>query len=567
MGGGERGKRRKRGRGKDRTEEGERSDKGGREGGRGEGGKIGGKRRRRERRGRGGGDKEKKKEGGGGKCGEKRKLRREKGKREGGKISEEMDRRKEQGEEDGEGREGKGMGRGKGKGRKEGAGRDRGRRSGVRRRERKGKRRGGGGDRGRERGEEEKGEGSLIPARRGEEEGKRYLDFDLLRASDLTDRDSEKLIPIVRNLRMRDSYEAKNTYYTLLETRSFGGVNLCPSGHQASNQFTQPHQQQNPNPVGAGVEVGKFGLEEEVERLKRDKNVLMQELVRLRQQQQTTDNQIQSMVQRLRETTQHIKEFGQAHITPGLKQDAVVSNGHNESPDSQIVDWSRIVMFMESDSAEVNWGPRNPASPAQPEVRYYQDKLAFQSPPVDDLMQGSEDKPLENASPTGQSLVNLYGGGDVVKNSPDHTKGGVFCKDRVDDHSKGRLVLLVIESAEAGYEGSRRLDQTLNTQLDSRTLARGPGYTYGKVECSTQRKNFFSCFSSFNNPDRDCIEAIRGCERLLEAAYTAVARKHKTEDPRTVELEVISCSSFKANPDSIQYTKESSHLLRPSSDG
>ncbi|XP_042024157.1 heat shock factor protein HSF8-like [Salvia splendens] len=64
-----------------------------------------------------------------------------------------------------------------------------------------------------------------------------------------------------------------------------------------------PQQQQQPNgqtpTVGACVEVGKFGLEEEVERLKRDKNVLMQELVRLRQQQQTTDGQLQAMVQRL----------------------------------------------------------------------------------------------------------------------------------------------------------------------------------------------------------------------------------------------------------------------------
>ncbi|KAK6146457.1 hypothetical protein DH2020_020326 [Rehmannia glutinosa] len=64
-----------------------------------------------------------------------------------------------------------------------------------------------------------------------------------------------------------------------------------------------PQPQQQPNgqssTVGACVEVGKFGLEEEVERLKRDKNVLMQELVRLRQQQQTTDNQLQAMVQRL----------------------------------------------------------------------------------------------------------------------------------------------------------------------------------------------------------------------------------------------------------------------------
>ncbi|KAL6579082.1 Heat shock factor protein [Orobanche minor] len=64
-----------------------------------------------------------------------------------------------------------------------------------------------------------------------------------------------------------------------------------------------PQHQQQPSgqssAVGACVEVGKFGLEEEVERLKRDKNVLMQELVRLRQQQQTTDGQLQAMVQRL----------------------------------------------------------------------------------------------------------------------------------------------------------------------------------------------------------------------------------------------------------------------------
>ncbi|XP_051119682.1 heat shock factor protein HSF8-like [Andrographis paniculata] len=67
----------------------------------------------------------------------------------------------------------------------------------------------------------------------------------------------------------------------------------------------QGHSQQPQQPNGQGsavascVEVGKFGLEEEVEWLKRDKNVLMQELVRLRQQQQTTDSQLQAMVQRL----------------------------------------------------------------------------------------------------------------------------------------------------------------------------------------------------------------------------------------------------------------------------
>ncbi|KAK9272376.1 hypothetical protein L1049_002747 [Liquidambar formosana] len=62
------------------------------------------------------------------------------------------------------------------------------------------------------------------------------------------------------------------------------------------------HQQQpqvQSSAVGACVEVGKFGLEEEVERLKRDKNVLMQELVRLRQEQQVTDHQLQNVGQRV----------------------------------------------------------------------------------------------------------------------------------------------------------------------------------------------------------------------------------------------------------------------------
>ncbi|KAK7360924.1 hypothetical protein VNO77_02942 [Canavalia gladiata] len=68
--------------------------------------------------------------------------------------------------------------------------------------------------------------------------------------------------------------------------------------HGHNNQQTQPSHGQSSS-VGACVEVGKFGLEEEVEILKRDKNVLMQELVRLRQQQQSTDNQLQTMVQRL----------------------------------------------------------------------------------------------------------------------------------------------------------------------------------------------------------------------------------------------------------------------------
>ncbi|KAK9086987.1 hypothetical protein Syun_029381 [Stephania yunnanensis] len=66
---------------------------------------------------------------------------------------------------------------------------------------------------------------------------------------------------------------------------------------KAPSQF--PLQQQL---LGPCVEVGSFGLEGEVDRLRRDKHVLMVELVKLRQQQQNTRAQLQLMEQRLQGT-------------------------------------------------------------------------------------------------------------------------------------------------------------------------------------------------------------------------------------------------------------------------
>ncbi|OIW18191.1 hypothetical protein TanjilG_31311 [Lupinus angustifolius] len=76
------------------------------------------------------------------------------------------------------------------------------------------------------------------------------------------------------------------------------------------------------SPVGKCVEVGNFGLEEQVERLKRDKNVIMQEIVRLRQQQQTTDNQLQTVgqhVQVMEQRQQQMMSFlAKAMHSPGF---------------------------------------------------------------------------------------------------------------------------------------------------------------------------------------------------------------------------------------------------------
>ncbi|KAL6508207.1 hypothetical protein OROHE_021749 [Orobanche hederae] len=69
-----------------------------------------------------------------------------------------------------------------------------------------------------------------------------------------------------------------------------------PSHAPQSRQ--QPPQVSNPS-VASCNEVGMFGIEEEVENLKRDKNILMHELVRLRHQQISTDNQLQTVGQRV----------------------------------------------------------------------------------------------------------------------------------------------------------------------------------------------------------------------------------------------------------------------------
>ncbi|KAH6830987.1 heat shock transcription factor A1D [Perilla frutescens var. hirtella] len=177
-----------------------------------------------------------------------------------------------------------------------------------------------------------------------------------------------------------------------------GQKHLLKSISRRKPAHGHPQHQQQPNgqapAVGACVEVGKFGLEEEVERLKRDKNVLMQELVRLRQQQQSTDSQLQAMVQRLQGMEQRqqqmmsflakamnspgfIAQFMQQpndssrRITEGnkkrrLKQDGVPDDSVSPS-DGQIVKYQplineaakamlRQIMKMDSSSRLENFG-------------------------------------------------------------------------------------------------------------------------------------------------------------------------------------------------------------------
>lgn len=103
---------------------------------------------------------------------------------------------------------------------------------------------------------------------------------------------------------------------------------------KSSQVHTQPQQPQGQNAsVAVCVEVGKFGVEEEIERLKRDKNVLMQELVRLRQQQQTTDQQLQTVGQRLQGMEQRQQQMmsflAKAMQNPGFLAQLVQQSDNN----------------------------------------------------------------------------------------------------------------------------------------------------------------------------------------------------------------------------------------------
>ncbi|PIA45055.1 hypothetical protein AQUCO_01700542v1 [Aquilegia coerulea] len=64
------------------------------------------------------------------------------------------------------------------------------------------------------------------------------------------------------------------------------------------------HPSLQQNALGACVEFGRFGLEGDIDQLRRDKQVLMTELVKMRQQQQNTRSQLQAMELRLQGTEQ-----------------------------------------------------------------------------------------------------------------------------------------------------------------------------------------------------------------------------------------------------------------------
>ncbi|PKA53048.1 Heat stress transcription factor A-1 [Apostasia shenzhenica] len=129
-----------------------------------------------------------------------------------------------------------------------------------------------------------------------------------------------------------DRWEFANERFLKGQKHLLKNINRRKASH--GHGQSQPPLPQSSS-VASCVELGNFGLDEEIDRLKRDKNVLMQELVKLRQQQQTTDHQLQALnkrVQGMEQRQQQMMSFlAKAMNSPGfLAQFVQQSNANSQ---------------------------------------------------------------------------------------------------------------------------------------------------------------------------------------------------------------------------------------------
>eukprot|EP01018_Ginkgo_biloba_P015232 Gb_00558 [translate_table: standard] len=112
-----------------------------------------------------------------------------------------------------------------------------------------------------------------------------------------------------------------------------GQRNLLKNIHRRKPTHSHSQHQQ----TQAFIEVGKYELEEEIQRLKRDKNVLMMELVRLRQQQQGTELQMQTLEERL-QVMEHRQQQMMSFLAKAVQKPGFVAQLVQQSENNKFLE-------------------------------------------------------------------------------------------------------------------------------------------------------------------------------------------------------------------------------------
>ncbi|KAG1335387.1 heat shock factor protein HSF30 [Cocos nucifera] len=157
-----------------------------------------------------------------------------------------------------------------------------------------------------------------------------------------------------------DRWEFANEGFLGGQKRLLKGIKRRRNVGQAPHQ--QPQQQQG---AGACVEVGKFGLETEVDRLRRDRSVLMLEIVKLRQQQQSSRAQLLEMERRM-QGTERKQQHTMAFLARALRNPRFIQQ----------------LLLRTQEMKQLSGAGRKrrlPATPSSENLRATEDELAIQS--------------------------------------------------------------------------------------------------------------------------------------------------------------------------------------------
>ncbi|XP_040378143.1 heat stress transcription factor A-2a-like [Oryza brachyantha] len=161
---------------------------------------------------------------------------------------------------------------------------------------------------------------------------------------------------------------------------------------------TSPPSSSSQQPAAACLEVGQFGRDGEVDRLQRDKGVLIAEVVKLRQEQQTTRAQMQAMEERISAAEQRQQQMtvflARAMKNPGFLRMLVDRQGQHgrnrELEDALSKKRRRPIEYLL---------PRNGETSA-----------AAASEPAAGLANGAAE-PDGSTTPRGDGSINNHGGG------------------------------------------------------------------------------------------------------------------------------------------------------------